>query len=75
MMHVSSKIRYMLQLLFFKLIYCIKLYNRDPHGVAANVLDCAVVVSEFEPQSCYYDYFRTNTLWRGINSLMLPAMS
>ena len=30
--------------------------------VVANVLDCSMVVSEFELQSCYYVHFRTNTL-------------
>ena len=33
-----------------------------PHGVAANVLDSNIVVSEFEPQSRYYVRYRTNTL-------------
>ena len=28
-----------------------------PCGVAANVLNCEIVVSEFELQSCYYVHF------------------
>ena len=32
----------------------------------ANVLDCDMVVSEFEPQSPYYVHFRINTLGKSI---------
>ena len=35
--------------------------------VEANVLNCDIVVSEFELQSCYYVHFRTNALPKGIN--------
>ena len=38
------------------------------------VLDCGIVVSEFELQSCYYIHFRTNTLGKGMSPLILPAM-
>ena len=34
----------------------------------ANVMDCEIVVTEFELQSCYYVYFRFNTLGKGMNS-------
>ena len=34
-------------------------------------MDCGIVVSEFEPQSRYYDPFRTNTLGKGMNPLIL----
>ena len=37
-------------------------------------MDSGNVVSEFEPQSGYYFYFRTNTLVKGMNPLILPAM-
>ena len=37
-------------------------------------LDSGIVVSEFELQSYYYDHFRTNTLGKGMNPLILPAM-
>ena len=40
----------------------------------ANVLNCKIVVSEFELQSHYYVHFRINTLGKGMNSLILPAM-
>ena len=41
----------------------------SPRGVVANVLDCNIVINEFELQSCYYIDFRTNTLGKDINSL------
>ncbi len=44
-----------------------------PRGVMVNVMDCGIVVSEFVLQSCYYVHFRTNTLGKGMNSLILPG--
>ena len=40
-----------------------------------NVLDCNILVSEFELQLRYYVHFRTNTLGKDVNSLILQAMS
>ena len=37
-------------------------------------MDCGIVVSEFKVQSCYDVHFRTNTLGKGVNPLILPAM-
>ena len=37
-----------------------------PRGVMVKVLDCEIVVSEFELQSRYYVHFRTNTLEKGM---------
>ena len=37
-------------------------------------LDCRIIVSEFKLKSCYYDHFWTNTLGKGMNPLILPAM-
>ena len=37
-------------------------------------MDCGVVVREFVLQSRYYIHFRTNTLGKGMNPLILPAM-
>ena len=37
-------------------------------------LDGGIVVSEFELQSRYYVHFRTNTLGKGMNPLILSAM-
>ena len=39
-------------------------------GVMANVLDCDIVVNEFELKSGYYVPFQTNTLGKGMNSLI-----
>ena len=33
-----------------------------------------IIVSEFELQSRYYVHFQTNTLEKGMNLLILPAM-
>ena len=41
------------------------------HGVMVKVLGCGIVVSEFELKSRYYVHFRTNTIWKGINHLIL----
>ena len=37
-------------------------------------MDCRIVISEFELYSRYYVHFRTNTLEKGMNALILPAM-
>ena len=37
-------------------------------------MDCGIVVSEFELQPRYYVHFRANTLGKGMNLLILPAM-
>ena len=45
-----------------------------PHGVMVKAMDCGIVVSEFVIQSDYYVHFRANTLRKGMNPLILPAM-
>ena len=35
---------------------------------------CGIVVNEFELQSRYNAYFRTNTLGKGMRPLILPAI-
>ena len=45
-----------------------------PHGVMVNAMVCKIVAREFELQSRYYIHFRTNTLGKGMNPLILPAM-
>ena len=37
-------------------------------------MDCGIVVSEFVFLSSYYVHFRTNTLGKGMNPLILPDM-
>ena len=45
-----------------------------PRGVMVKAMDCGIVVSEFVLQSRYYVHFRANTLGKGMNPLILPAM-
>ena len=45
-----------------------------PRGVMVTAQDCGIVASEFVLQSRYYVHFRANTLGKGINPLILPAM-
>ena len=46
----------------------------SPRGVMVKAMDCGIVVSEFEFQSRYYVHFRKNTLEKGMNPLILPAV-
>ena len=43
-------------------------------GEMVKALDCGIVVREFELQSHYYVLFRTNTLGKDMNPLILPSM-
>ena len=45
-----------------------------PRGVMVKAMDCGIVVREFVLQSRYYVHFRANTLGKGMNPLVLPAM-
>ena len=45
--------------------------NEIKRGVLANMLDYDIVVSEFELQSHCYIHFQTNTLGKGMNTLIL----
>ena len=38
------------------------------------VLDCKIVVREFELQAPYYIHFRENALGKGMNPFILPPM-
>ena len=49
-------------------------YRGSLCDVVANVLDCAIKVSEFELQSFYNVQFWTTTLWKGMNPFIHPAM-
>ena len=42
--------------------------------LVTNVLDCNIVVSEFELQSIYYVHVRTNTPGKGMNPHIFPFM-
>ena len=43
------------------------LLSKPTKGVMAKVLDCGLEVSEFELQSRYNVFFRTNTHWKSLN--------
>ena len=45
-----------------------------PRVVMIKAMDCGIVVSEFILQSRYYVHFWANTLEKGMNPLILPAM-
>ena len=45
-----------------------------PRGVMVKAMDCGIVVCEFILQSRYYVHFWTNTLGKGKNPVILPAM-
>ena len=45
-----------------------------PNRVVVKTMDCRIIVREFEFQLCYYIHFWTNTLGKGMNPLILPAM-
>ena len=45
-----------------------------PRGVMVKAMDCGIVVSSFILQSRYYVHFQANTLGKGMNPLILPAM-
>ena len=45
-----------------------------PCGVMVKAMHCGIVVREFVLQSYYYVHFRANTLGKGMNPLILPAM-
>ena len=45
-----------------------------PRGVMFKAMDCRIVVSESVLQSRYYVHFWANTLRKGMNPLILPAM-
>ena len=47
---------------------------QTPRSVVVKAMDCRIVVSEFVLQLRYYVHFRANTLGKGMNPLILPAM-
>ena len=42
--------------------------------LTVKAMDCGIVVREFVLQLRYYVHFRANTLGKGMNPLILPAM-
>ena len=48
--------------------------QRCPRDVMVKLMDSRIVVSKSELQSHYYIHLWTNTLGKGMNPLILPAM-
>ena len=48
--------------------------NYSSGVLVVKAIDCGIVVREFVLQSRYYVHFRANTLGKGMNPLILPAM-
>ena len=48
--------------------------RRSLRGVMAKVLDCGLKLSEFKLPSHYYIYFQINTLGKGMNPFIPPAI-
>ena len=44
------------------------------YGIVVDILECNMVVSEFELQPRYYVYFQTNTLGKGMNLLIQSVL-
>ena len=74
-MFTTSSFNIFLHLVFF-IRFLIKLKQNKGclRGVMVKAMDCGIVVSEFVLQSRYNVHFRPNTLGKGMNPLILPAM-
>ena len=46
----------------------------SPSDIVANVLDRDIIISDFQHYSSYKFHFQADTLWKGMNSLIPPAM-
>ena len=49
------------------------MYGEVSSGVTVKAMDCRIALSEFVFQSRYYVHFRSNTLGKGVDPLILPA--
>ena len=45
-----------------------------PCGEMVKTMDCGIAVTKFKLQLHYYVHFQTNTLGKGINPFIFPAM-
>ena len=59
--------------LYLSLPYHNLMIWRSSHGVVAKVLNCDIVVSDFDLQLRHYIHFQTNTLRKGMNLLILSS--
>ena len=54
--------------------FLLRLYQiGSPRGAMVKVMECGIVVSEFEPQLRYYIHFRANTLGKSMNHPYPPS--
>ena len=53
---------------------CYAAKHNQPANQPESNMDCGIVEREFVLQLCYYVHFRANTLGKGMNPLILPAM-
>ena len=53
----------------------VKYKSGCPRSVMVKTMDCGILVSDFVLQSRYYVHFRANSLGKGMNPLILPAIS
>ena len=53
---------------------CLLIVEGCPRGVMVKAMDCEIVASKFVFQSLCYVHFRANTLGKGMNPFILPAM-
>ena len=51
-----------------------KMARGCPRSVMVKAMDCGIIVSEFVLQLRYYVHFQANTLGKGMNPLIFPAM-
>ena len=70
----SSLLNLYQRCLFHYLVFVNSSKGGGPHGVMVKAMDCGIIVSEFVLQLRYYVHFRANTLGKGMNPLILPAM-
>ena len=49
---------------------CLIALREVPMALWLTILDCNIIVSEFEMQSCYYIHFLTNILGKGMRPLI-----
>ena len=80
----SGSFKNVINKMCLQIFYSIYMYKQDLllnnlrwgrlRGEMGKAMDCEIVVSKFVLQLCYYVNFRANTLRKGMNPLILPAI-
>ena len=52
-----------------------KILAQSPYGVVVKMLDSDITVIEFKHKLSDYNHFQINTIGKGMNFLITPAMS